>query len=98
MEKNDFLPSSMRDNTSDDSEESQEIVPSQTGELDRNRIANGQTGMGRLRELQLRGIKRVNNEEVKSDLDLQREEDALPLSVKERRQTVQVYEVFKEKA
>lgn len=46
----------------------------------------------------MKGIKRVNNEEVKSEVDLQRDEESLPIRVRERRQTVQVYEVFKEKA
>ena len=40
----------------------------------------------------------IVNEEEKSEVDLEREEEALPLQVRERRQTVQVYEVFKEKA
>ena len=37
-------------------------------------------------------------EEQKSEVQLEQEEEALPLSVRERRQTVQVYEVFKDKA
>lgn len=38
------------------------------------------------------------NEEEKSEVQIENEEEALPLQVRERRQTVQVYEVFKEKA
>jgi hypothetical protein len=37
-------------------------------------------------------------EEVKTKHELQLEEERLPLSVRERRQTVKVYEVFKDKA
>jgi len=48
--------------------------------------------------MQLKGVLPVNDEEVKSELEIQREEEMLPIQVRERRQTVQVYEVFKEKA
>ena len=43
-------------------------------------------------------MKPINDEEVKDDLQVELEEEKLPMQVRERRQTVQVYEVFKEKA
>jgi hypothetical protein len=39
-----------------------------------------------------------NPEPQKTALQLMEEEEALPLSVRERRQTIKVYEVFKTKA
>lgn len=48
--------------------------------------------------MQLKGMKPINDEEVKDDLQVELEEEKLPMQVRERRQTVQVYEVFKEKA
>ena len=53
-------------------------------------------GMEKLNSFQLKDIQGFEDE--KTELELQREEESLPIQVRERRQTVQVYEVFKEKA
>ena len=53
-------------------------------------------GMEKLNSFQLKDIQGYEDE--KTELELQREEESLPIQVRERRQTVQVYEVFKEKA
>ena len=41
-----------------------------------------------LENLQIRGIQAVNDEEQKTELELQRDEEKLPMQVRERRQTV----------
>ena len=57
-EQNEFLPESMRpksDEPTTDSD-SQEIMTNKDGSIDRNRMGGGQTGMAKLRNLQIRGI------------------------------------------
>ena len=76
----------------------QDLTLKDQGDIDKHRVGGGATGMAKLKNLQIRGIQRVNDEEMKSELDLQQEEEALPVRVQERRQTVEVYQVFKEKA
>ena len=73
------------------------FVPIKKGEKDVT-TAGGEKTLSRVENLQLKGIRPVNDEEVKDDLQVELEEEKLPMQVRERRQTVQVYEVFKEKA
>ena len=52
--------------------------------------------LAKLERMQVSGLK--VDEEEKDELEIEREEESLPIQVRERRQTVQVYQVFREKA
>ena len=52
--------------------------------------------LAKLERMQISGLK--VDEEEKNELEIEREEESLPIQVRERRQTVQVYQVFREKA
>ena len=52
--------------------------------------------LAKLERMQISGLK--VDEEEKNELEIEQEEESLPIQVRERRQTVQVYQVFREKA
>ena len=55
---------------------------------DQSKDGGSSSKLEKLNSFQLKGVRRVNDEEQKSDLELQREEESLPIQVRERRQTV----------
>lgn len=74
------------------------FVPIKKGDKSMTAADGKEQSLLRVENLQLKGILPVNDEEVKDELQIEMEEEKLPMQVRERRQTVQVYEVFKEKA